>query len=48
MGHNESIDKMKIHSSEYIQKETGASKQYQLDSTPESSRTKRNKYTKGE
>jgi hypothetical protein len=45
MGHNESLAKRKTHSSEYLQKETGESIHYQLNSTPESSRIKRSKYT---
>jgi hypothetical protein len=35
-------------SSECLQKETGESIHKQLDSTPESSRTKRNKYSQEE
>jgi hypothetical protein len=34
-------------SSEYLQKETETSIHQQLDSTPESSRTKRSKYPRG-
>jgi hypothetical protein len=48
MGHSESSAKRKTHSSEYLQKETGESIHKQLDSTPESSITKRSKYTKEE
>jgi hypothetical protein len=47
MGHNESI-KRKTHSSERVQKETGEIIHYQFNSTPESSRTKRSKYTQKE
>jgi hypothetical protein len=39
------VFKRKTHSSKCLQKETGESLHWQLDSTPESSRTKRNKYT---
>jgi hypothetical protein len=35
-------------SSECLQKETGESTHYQFDSTPESSRRKRSKYTQDE
>jgi hypothetical protein len=48
MGHNESRDKRKTHSSNFLQKETGESLHWQLDSTTESSRTKRSKYTQEE
>jgi hypothetical protein len=48
MGHNESSGKRKTHSPECLQKETGESIHYQLNSTSESSRTKRSKYTQEE
>jgi hypothetical protein len=48
MGHNESSAKRKTHSTECLQKETGESIYYQLKSTPESSRTKRTKFTQEE
>jgi hypothetical protein len=41
MGHNEITPKRKTHSSEWLQKETGESIHYQLNSTPKSSRNKR-------
>jgi hypothetical protein len=41
MGHNESSAKRKTHSSKCLQKETGESIHSQLDSTSESSRTKK-------
>jgi hypothetical protein len=46
MGENESSAKRKIHSSECFQKETGESIHWQLNSTPERSRTKQNKTNK--
>jgi hypothetical protein len=45
MGHNENSAKRKTHTSEYLQKETGESTHWQLDSTSASSRTKGSKYT---
>ena len=48
MGHNESSAKKKTHSSKRLQKEAGESLHWQLDSTTESSRTKRSKYTQEE
>jgi hypothetical protein len=48
MGHNESSAMRKAHSSECLQKETGESIYYQFNSTSESSRTKRSKYTQKE
>jgi hypothetical protein len=48
MGHNECNGKRKTHSSKCLQKETEESLHQQLDSTPESSRTKRSKYTQEE
>ena len=40
MGHNKRSPKRKTHCSECLEKETGESIHQQLDSTPESSRTK--------
>jgi hypothetical protein len=48
MRHNESSPKMKIPSSECLQKEARESIYQQLDSIPESSRTKRSKFTQVE
>jgi hypothetical protein len=48
MGHNKSSGKRKTHSSKCLQKETEESLHYQVDSTPESSRTKRSKYSQEE
>jgi hypothetical protein len=48
IGHNESSAKRKTQSSECFQKETGENINYLLNSTPESFRIKRNKYTKEE
>jgi hypothetical protein len=45
MGHNESISKKQTHSPKCLQKETRESTHYQLDNTPESSRTKGSKFT---
>jgi hypothetical protein len=48
VGHNESISKMKTHSSECLQKETRESTYNQLDNTPKSSRKKESKFTQEE
>ena len=48
MGHNESSGKRKTYNSGFLQKETGENIHYQLNSTPENSRTKRSKYIQGE
>jgi hypothetical protein len=48
MGHNGSSAKGKTHSSECPPKETAENRHYQLDSTPEISRTKRSKITQEE
>jgi hypothetical protein len=48
MRHNENSVKRKNYSSKCLQKETGESLHLQLDSTPESSKTKRSKYTQEE
>ena len=45
MGYNESSAKRKTHSSECLKNEPGESIHFQLDNTPEISRTKRSKYT---
>jgi hypothetical protein len=47
MRHNESSAKRKIHRSECLDKEIGEIIHKQLNSTSESSRTKRRKYAKG-
>ena len=44
MGHNKSSDKRETHSSKSLQRENEESIHWQLDSTPESSRTKGSKY----
>ena len=48
MRQNESSGKRKTHTSKCLQKEAGENLQQQLHSTPESSRTKRSKYTQEE
>ena len=48
MGYDENSAKKKTHRSECLQKETGENIHYDLNSTPEISRTKRNKYTQEE
>jgi len=44
MGYNEQSAKRKTHTCEFLQNVTGEIIYQQLDSTPESSRTKRSKY----
>jgi hypothetical protein len=48
MGHNESSAKRKTPSSECLHKETGENIYWKLNSPPESSRTKRSKYSQEE
>lgn len=48
MGHNESRAKRKVHSTKCLTEEIGEISCYQLNSPPESFRTKRSKHTEEE
>ena len=45
MEHNESSVKRKVHSTKYLQKESGKTPREQVNRTPESSRIKRSRLT---